>query len=40
MRDIILDGTQETYANLFRQSDFPMRKAQGMNIFIAQVQGL
>ena len=36
MRDIILDGTQETYANLFRQSDFPNAKAQGMNIFIAQ----
>jgi ATP-binding cassette, subfamily B, bacterial PglK len=34
IRDILLDGTQELYCKLYRRSDFPLRRAQGINVFI------
>ena len=35
IRDVLLDGTQEFYAQTYRQSDIPMRYAQGTNQFIS-----
>jgi ATP-binding cassette, subfamily B, bacterial PglK len=34
IRDILLDGTQELYCKLYRKSDLPLRRAQGINVFI------
>jgi ATP-binding cassette, subfamily B, bacterial PglK len=34
IRDILLDGTQELYCKLYRKSDLPLRRAQGINAFI------
>lgn len=34
IRDILLDGTQELYCKLYRRSDLPLRRAQGINVFI------
>ena len=34
IRDILLDGTQELYCKLYRRSDLPLRRAQGINAFI------
>jgi ABC-type multidrug transport system fused ATPase/permease subunit len=36
IRDVILDGTEEHYARLYRQADLPLRRAQGRNVFVAQ----
>jgi ATP-binding cassette subfamily B protein len=36
IRDVLLDGTQPVYCNIYRQADQPLRRAQGNNIFIAQ----
>lgn len=36
IRDVLLDGTQETYCKIYRQADHPLRLAQGKVIFIAQ----
>jgi len=36
IRDVLLDGTQPVYCDIYRQADHPLRRAQGNNIFIAQ----
>jgi ATP-binding cassette subfamily B protein len=35
IRDVLLDGTQPIYSEVYRKADQPMRRAQGNNIFIA-----
>ncbi|MDB9866037.1 ABC transporter ATP-binding protein/permease [Candidatus Thioglobus sp.] len=34
IRDVLIDGTQETYRKIYRKSDLALRRAQGNNIFI------
>jgi ATP-binding cassette, subfamily B, bacterial PglK len=34
IRDVLLDGTQSTYCNIYSQADHPLRRAQASNIFI------
>lgn len=34
IRDVLLDGTQETYCDIYHKADFPLRCAQGSNSFI------
>jgi ABC-type multidrug transport system fused ATPase/permease subunit len=36
IRDVLLDGTQPLYCDIYRQSDLPLRQAQGNNTFISQ----
>lgn len=36
IRDVLLDGTQATYCDIYRKSDYPLRTSQGNNIFISQ----
>jgi len=36
IRDVLLDGTQSTYCDIYRHADQPLRRAQGSNVFIAQ----
>lgn len=35
IRDVLLNGTQESYCDLYRKADLPLRQAYGSNIFIA-----
>ena len=35
IRDIIIDGSQKFYCKLYRNSDLPLRKAAGNNVFIS-----
>jgi ABC-type multidrug transport system fused ATPase/permease subunit len=35
IRDVLLDGTQQFYCNIYRQADLPLRRAQGSNAFIS-----
>jgi ATP-binding cassette subfamily B protein len=35
IRDVLLDGTQPVYCEIYRQADHPLRQAYGSNIFIA-----
>ncbi len=35
IRDILLDGSQETYCAIYRNADIPLKRAQGSNQFIA-----
>jgi ABC-type multidrug transport system fused ATPase/permease subunit len=35
IRDVLLDGTQSIYCEIYRQADHPLRKAYGSNLFIA-----
>ena len=35
IRDVLLDGTQSVYCEIYRQADRPLRLAQGSNSFIA-----
>lgn len=35
IREVLLDGTQEVYCNIYKKSDLPLRKAQGSSVFIA-----
>jgi ATP-binding cassette, subfamily B, bacterial PglK len=35
IRDVLIDGSQPFYCNLFRNADLPLRRASGNNIFIA-----
>lgn len=35
IRDVLLDGAQEVYSQVYRQADHPLRRAQGNNVFIA-----
>jgi ABC-type multidrug transport system fused ATPase/permease subunit len=34
IRDVLIDGTQNTYCDIYRNSDIPMRRAQGNSLFI------
>ena len=34
IRDVLIDGIQEKYINLYKKSDEPLRSAQGSNLFI------
>ena len=36
IRDVLLDGTQSVYTNIYRQADQPLRRAQGDNYVIGQ----
>lgn len=36
IRDVLLDGSQPVYCEVYRQADLPWRMAQGENVFIAQ----
>lgn len=36
IRDVLIDGSQETYCHIYRKADLPLRRAQGDNQFIAQ----
>jgi ABC-type multidrug transport system fused ATPase/permease subunit len=35
IRDILIDGSQETYCNIYRKADFILRDATGSNMFIS-----
>jgi ATP-binding cassette, subfamily B, bacterial PglK len=34
IRDVLLDGTQKFYQDIYRKADLPLRRAQGNNVFI------
>jgi len=34
IRDVLLDGTQPVYCDIYSQADYPLRRAQGNNVFI------
>jgi len=36
IRDVLIDGSQEAYCQVYRNADRPLRSAQGANIFISQ----
>jgi ATP-binding cassette subfamily B protein len=36
IRDVLLDGTQLVYCDVYRQADYPLRRAIGNNAFISQ----
>jgi len=36
IRDVLIDGSQPFYCNLYRNADLPLRRASGNNAFIAQ----
>jgi len=36
IRDVLLDGTQPAYCDIYRHANHPLRRAQGNNIFITQ----
>lgn len=36
IRDVLLDGTQPVYCEIYRQADHMLRRAQGDNVFIGQ----
>jgi ABC-type multidrug transport system fused ATPase/permease subunit len=36
IRDVLLDGTQSVYCDIYRSADLPLRQAQGNNSFISQ----
>ena len=35
IRDVLIDGTQATYCQIYRNADLPSRRAQGNNLFIS-----
>ncbi len=35
IRDVLLDGTQPVYCDVYRKADLPLRLAQGSNVFIS-----
>lgn len=35
IRDVLIDGTQPTYCQIYRKADIPLRRAQGNNMFIS-----
>lgn len=37
IRDVLIDGTQETYGTIFRASDFTLRNAQVSNAIIGGI---
>lgn len=36
IRDVLIDGSQEIYSQIYRSADLPLRRAQGNNTFIGQ----
>jgi len=34
IRDVLIDGTQQFYCELYRNADLPLRRASGINVFI------
>ncbi|MDD2932319.1 MAG: ABC transporter ATP-binding protein [Methylotenera sp.] len=36
IRDVLIDGSQATYCQIYRNADHPLRRAQGNNLFISQ----
>ena len=36
IRDVLIDGSQATYCQIYRNADIPLRRAQGNNSFISQ----
>jgi ABC-type multidrug transport system fused ATPase/permease subunit len=36
IRDVLLDGTQEVYCDVYGQADYRLRRAQGSNVFVSQ----
>lgn len=36
IRDVLIDGSQDTYCQIYRNADHPLRRAQGNNLFIGQ----
>lgn len=36
IRDVLIDGSQEVYCQIYRKADFQLRQAQGSNQFLAQ----
>ena len=36
IRDVLIDGSQTTYGMIYRKADYPLRHAQGNNMFIGQ----
>jgi len=36
IRDVLLDGTQPVYCDIYRHADLPLRRAEGNNAFISQ----
>lgn len=36
IRDVLIDGSQATYCQIYRSADHPLRRAQGNNLFISQ----
>lgn len=36
IRDVLIDGNQEIYCDIYRRADGPLRMAQGNNLFISQ----
>jgi ATP-binding cassette subfamily B protein len=36
IRDVLIDGSQATYCQIYRDADLPLRRAQGNNLFIGQ----
>jgi ABC-type multidrug transport system fused ATPase/permease subunit len=36
IRDVLLDGTQQIYCDIYCKADYPLRRGQGNNIFIGQ----
>lgn len=37
IRDVLLDGTQSTYCNIYRQADYPLRRAIANNLFLGAI---
>jgi len=35
IRDVLIDGSQSTYVNIYRNSDLPLRQAQASSVFIS-----
>ena len=35
IRDVLLDGTQSVFCDIYRKADVPLRRAQGSNLFIS-----
>jgi ABC-type multidrug transport system fused ATPase/permease subunit len=35
IRDVLIDGSQSTYCDIYRNSDLPLRRAQGNNLFVS-----
>ena len=36
LRDVLVGGTQHAFTKIFRESDYKLRKSQGINLFVAQ----